>query len=69
LFAINAKGAKRLKPKAKGPHHHHFKILFPKQVFQLILDQNEFSMGMNFQFVSLKVNFQIGIYFKNPLKS
>jgi hypothetical protein len=32
-----------------------------------------FSIGMNlqlvFQLVSLKVNFQIGIYFKNPLES
>jgi hypothetical protein len=24
-LAINAKGGENIKPKAKGPHHHHFK--------------------------------------------
>jgi hypothetical protein len=26
FLAINAKGGESIKPKAKGPHHHHFKI-------------------------------------------
>jgi hypothetical protein len=26
FLAINAKGGENIKPKAKGPHHHHFKI-------------------------------------------
>jgi hypothetical protein len=26
VLAINAKGGENIKPKAKGPHHHHFKI-------------------------------------------
>jgi hypothetical protein len=25
FLAINAKGGENIKPKAKGPHHHHFK--------------------------------------------
>jgi hypothetical protein len=25
VFRINAKGGENIKPKAKGPHHHHFK--------------------------------------------
>jgi hypothetical protein len=25
FFSINAKGGEDIKPKAKGPHHHHFK--------------------------------------------
>jgi hypothetical protein len=25
FFAINTKGGENIKPKAKGPHHHHFK--------------------------------------------
>jgi hypothetical protein len=25
FLAINAKGGESIKPKAKGPHHHHFK--------------------------------------------
>jgi hypothetical protein len=25
FFALNAKGGENIKPKAKGPHHHHFK--------------------------------------------
>jgi hypothetical protein len=27
FLALNAKGGENIKPKAKGPHHHHFKIL------------------------------------------
>jgi hypothetical protein len=30
FLALNAKEGERIKPKAKRPHHHHFKILFPK---------------------------------------
>jgi hypothetical protein len=26
FLAINAKGRESIKPKAKGPHHHHIKI-------------------------------------------
>jgi hypothetical protein len=26
FLAINAKGGESIKPKAKGPHHHHFKF-------------------------------------------
>jgi hypothetical protein len=26
FLAIHAKGGENIKPKAKGPHHHHFKI-------------------------------------------
>jgi hypothetical protein len=26
FLAINAKGGENIKPKAKGPHHHHFQI-------------------------------------------
>jgi hypothetical protein len=26
FLALNAKGGENIKPKAKGPHHHHFKI-------------------------------------------
>jgi hypothetical protein len=25
VLALNAKGGESIKPKAKGPHHHHFK--------------------------------------------
>ena len=29
FLAINAKGGENIKPKAKGPHHHRFKIFAP----------------------------------------
>jgi hypothetical protein len=32
FLAINAKGGENIKPKAKGPHHHHFKI-FKNEIF------------------------------------
>jgi hypothetical protein len=31
-LAINAKGGENIKPKAKGPHHHHFKIFETKDL-------------------------------------
>jgi hypothetical protein len=67
------KGEKVFSPKAKGPHHHHFKILvyFSKLVsffkgnvyfnWYLSQPQNEFSY--------LRSQFSIGVYFKNPLES
>jgi hypothetical protein len=36
-------GGENIKPKAKGPHHH---SKFQKKGFQLVFDQNEFSIGM-----------------------
>jgi hypothetical protein len=44
FLAINAKGGERIKPKAKGPHHHHFKI-----------SQMNISIGI---WNSLKMDFQ-----------
>jgi hypothetical protein len=35
FLAINAKGGESIKPKAKGPHHHHFKIFKMIQIFQI----------------------------------
>jgi hypothetical protein len=34
FLAINAKGGESIEPKAKGPHHHHFKIFEMK--FELV---------------------------------
>jgi hypothetical protein len=47
------------KPKAKGPHHHFnfFEINFNWCIFNWYLVFN------------VKIRFQIGIYFKNPLES
>jgi hypothetical protein len=32
FLAINAKGGENIKPKAKGSHHHHFKIFEMKDL-------------------------------------
>jgi hypothetical protein len=32
FLALNAKGGENIKPKAKGPHHHHFKIFEMKDL-------------------------------------
>jgi hypothetical protein len=32
FLAINAKGGESIKPKSKGSHHHHFKILVYFQI-------------------------------------
>jgi hypothetical protein len=37
FLAINAKGGESIKPKAKGPHHNHFKK-FHKCLFQLVFE-------------------------------
>jgi hypothetical protein len=54
-LAINAKGEKVLKPKAKGPHHqHHHTLKKLKEVFisnwYMSLSQNGFSIGISFGF-------------------
>jgi hypothetical protein len=35
FLVIHAKGGESIKPKAKGPHHHHFKI-FTNDYFEFI---------------------------------
>jgi hypothetical protein len=68
FLAINAKGGESIKPKAKGPHHHHqfqkilkwrsnwFSQMF---VFQLIsCYDNLFYWDCYFQLVFIKINFQ-----------
>jgi hypothetical protein len=38
FLAINAKGGENIKPKAKGPHHYHFKLFeikFSIGIFQI----------------------------------
>jgi hypothetical protein len=50
FLVINAKGGESIKPKVKGPHHHHFKIFKNqrKKLFQLVfqLASNRFSIGI-----------------------
>jgi hypothetical protein len=48
FWEINAKGGENIKPKAKGPHHHHFKKI---QVFDVL---------SNWYF--LRTSTSIGIY-------
>jgi hypothetical protein len=35
FLAINAKGGENIKPKAKGPHHHNFKIFRNKDLIDI----------------------------------
>jgi hypothetical protein len=42
FLAINAKGGESIKPKAKGPHHHHFKKFRNKVLIGI------FSIGIYF---------------------
>jgi hypothetical protein len=62
FLAINAKGGENIKPKAKGPHHHHFK----KKIE--IKDLVGIYKGLFFELVSCNSNFfnwyifKIGIY-------
>jgi hypothetical protein len=35
FLAINAKGGENIKPKAKGPHHHHFKKFLNKVLIDI----------------------------------
>jgi hypothetical protein len=44
-LAIHAKGGENIKPKAKGPHHHHFKIFKMKDLVGI-------HKGFAFQLVS-----------------
>jgi hypothetical protein len=63
-LAINAKGGENIKPKAKGPHHHHFKKNRNKaliSIFQISIPQEIIS-----QLVSI---FQFDIYLKTLLKA
>jgi hypothetical protein len=54
FLAINAKGGESIKPKAKGPHYHHFKIL---SVFsKLVLGSFKKEMFIS---ISPKMNFQL----------
>jgi hypothetical protein len=61
------KGEKVLSPKQKDRRHHHFKKFRNKvliDVFHISIFKGQF-----LQLVSLKVNFQIDIYFKTLLKA
>jgi hypothetical protein len=56
FLAINAKGGERIKPKAKGPHHH-FKILNFQNLKEEII-----SIGVSFGFkISLSIRISIGL--------
>jgi hypothetical protein len=57
FLAINAKGGENIKPKAKGPHHHHFKNFTNKY-------SNWYLIKTNFQLIC-EVNFSIGISLQN----
>jgi hypothetical protein len=73
FLAINAKGGENIKPKAKGPHHHQFqnfqnKVLidfFHIGIYVMEISSISIQEGVFIQ----EVNFQISIYFKNPLES
>jgi hypothetical protein len=67
FLAINAKGGENIKPKAKGPHHHHFKNfeiedligIHKKLGFQLVFCNSNFlNWDVYFQLVYLKIDFQ-----------
>jgi hypothetical protein len=64
FLVINAKGGENIKPKAKGPHHHHFKN-FQKERF------NWYSQMSVFHLVSMlmKIIFQNWYLFKTLLKA
>jgi hypothetical protein len=63
-LAINAKGGENIKPKAKGPHHHHFKKIQNKVLIGI------FQIGIPQEIISQLVSiFQIDIYLKTLLKA
>jgi hypothetical protein len=67
-LAINAKGGESIRPKAKGPCHHIFKIqkLFHKRkkLSQLV---SKFQSVFHFGFKNSIGIISSGIYFKNPI--
>jgi hypothetical protein len=52
FLAINAKGGENIKPKAKGPHHRHFKI------FEMNFSNNVFSNWYQLASMFMKRRFQ-----------
>jgi hypothetical protein len=51
FLAINVKGGEIIKPKAKGPHHHHFKKI-----------RNKVLIAIFSNWYSSRVSFSFGIY-------
>ena len=84
FLVLNAKGGERINPKAKGPHHHHFKNFTNKYFnwylikinFQLVCEVN-FSIGISFDISKLHIKYErisigiisLHIYFKTLLKA
>jgi hypothetical protein len=67
-LAINAKGGENIRPKAKGPHRHIFKIqkLFHKKE-EIISIDIIISIGISFSFKNSIGIISSDICFKNPL--
>jgi hypothetical protein len=63
FFAINAKGGENIKPKAKGPHHHHFKKNRNKLMYSQLVSLFPLCCENKFQLVSnFSINPSIGIF-------
>jgi hypothetical protein len=85
FLAINAKGGESIKPKAKGPHHHHFlkfsktkginyfnRYLSSFQNFQLVsylASKFQDSIKISIVIISFDINFKKGNHFKTLLKA
>jgi hypothetical protein len=75
FLVINAKGGESIKPKAKGPHHHHFKIFtnvyfnwYLKLIFNWYLISN-IKLGNSISIILFGIHFKKGKSFQNPLES
>jgi hypothetical protein len=70
FLAINAEGGENIKPKAKGPHHHHFTTI--SKIFKM-KDLIGIHKCLFFNWYSrqfqIGMNFQMSIYFKTLLKA
>jgi hypothetical protein len=61
FLAINAKGGENIKPKVKGPHHHHFKIFEIKDLIS-IHKSLVFNWYLVIAIYSIRMLISIGIF-------